>query len=464
MPKSIVAAALLLLWLPFLAKAQTTKYIEHKVRWMENIYTISRKYQVDPNTVLEYNKITAKDVRRGITLLIPVVSVENQGITQPNTPVLVDPDDVRNRIRYDCNEYRPALGTVHKISLILPFQLQDAHPNPSFLEFYEGVLLAVKDLEKELEEEGVRILLSLYDSGGYSWLSSLVESGALHDQELIIGPVYAADVFDLVNYSFGRHFKVVSPLDPQTESAAYANPSFFQVNTSLYRQQSNLIQCLPPHPGMVWLFSEELGSDEELVNTTKEVLRENHIIFREFTHKVAKDHDITGELSLMFAQGQNNHVIVASTNEAFVSDVLRSLNLARAIHNCPITLYGNARWRNFESVDLEYYHNMYLHLAVTNYVDYQRPEVKRFLSRFRALYRTEPTAYAFHGYDVGYYFIRALLTKGPMFDNCMEQGYIPALPLQSNFRFQKASAEGGFINTGTRIIRYLPDFKIEVIR
>ena len=214
---------------------------------------------------------------------------------------------------------------------------------------------------------------------------------------------------------------------------------------------------------MVWLIYDENGPDQELVGITKDILRHNRIIYREFTHKVAKESDVSGELAQLFTQRQNNQIIVASFDEAFVSDILRNLHLVHTRRNCPITLYGNARWRNFESVDLEYYHSMNLHLAVPNYVDYQSPEVKRFLARFRAFYRAEPTAYAYQGYDVGYYFLRALYTKGPSFEHCIEQGFIPSQPLQSNFRFQKVSPDGGFVNTDTRVIRYLPDYRIEIL-
>ena len=462
MHRSLVAALLILLC-AFAARAQTPRYyIEHKVRWMENIYTIARKYKADPTTVLEYNGITANEVRRGIILRIPVVLDDNRNIVpsdtlhtadSTNTPFQWEPN------YYECTEHQPSPGTLHRISLMLPFHLNEPQPNNQFLDFYFGLLLAVADLK----DEGMGIRLSLYDEGSTN-LSALVQSGALSDEEFVIGPVYAQDIFNMLNHTQGQHVKIISPLDRQTESAAYGNPNFFQVNASFYNQQANLIQCLPSNPGMVWLFCEASGVDQELVDMTKDILREHRIIYREFVHKVAKDQDITSELALMLVQGQNNHVIVASTDEAFVADVLRSLYLVHTRRNCPVTLYGNARWRNFENVDLNYYHSMNLHLSVTNYVDYQNTEIKRFLSRYRALYRTEPSDYAYQGYDVGCYFLRALHIYGPYFQYCIEQGVSPALPLQSNFRFQKIGQDGGYINTDTRIIQYLPNYRIEMLR
>ena len=444
----------------FFAQAQRSKDIVHKVRWMENIYTISKKYNANPNAILEYNQISANEIRRGIILRIPIDIQEttNQNLDSLNR---LDPNNSiipENLYLSDCMEHRPSSWTTHRASMILPFHLQDARPNSNYLDFYQGVLMAVWDLK----EEGMSIELTSYDLESFPHIPAWVQSGALKNEELVIGPVSANDLFEVLNYTYGQNIKVISPLDSQTESAADTNPNFFQVNTPLYWQQYNLIQHLRKYSGTVWLFCEESGADQELVNVIKDILSKNHIIYKEFIHKVTKGVDIRGELSQMLTHRQNNQVIVASTNEAFVSDVLSNLYLVQTRNDCPVTLYGNARWRNFD-VDLEYYHNMNLHLSTTNYIDYQDPIVKRFIERYRSLYRTEPTPYAYQGYDVGFYFLNALYTKGFHFEYCVEQGAIPARPLQSVFQFQKVSPDGGFINIGSRVIRYLPDFRIEIL-
>jgi len=461
MPRTPIFITLLLLCFLF-SQAQTaryTEYIEHKVRWMENIHTISKKYKVDPNVLLEYNHISANQIRRGIILRIPVGHIESRETDPSDTLNLNDPLILLPDYLSECINWRPSPFTEHRVSLILPFQLSGLQPNNQFLEFYEGLLIAVQ----ELKEEGMSIRLSPYDSENFSRLPSLIQSGAFLNEDLIIGPVYANEVMEVLNYTHGQNIKIISPLDPQTESAAYTNPNFFQVSSSLYWQQANLIQYMLKNSGMVWLFYEEDGSDQELVSISREILRKNHIVYQEFTHKVSKGSDVTGELALRLSPHRNNQVIVASSDEPFVSDILRNLSLVQSRRNYPITLYGNARWRNFDSVDYEYYHSMNLHLSVTNYVDYQRPEVKSFLARYRALYRTEPSPFAFQGYDVGAFFLRALYTKGPHFEYCLERGLIPAQPLQSSFHFQKISPEGGYLNTDTRIIRFLPDYRIEVL-
>ena len=104
-----------------------------------------------------------------------------------------------------------------------------------------------------------------------------------------------------------------------------------------------------------------------------------------------------------------NLVLGPSNSEAFVSDVVRNLNL---LHTNPvdenrrkITLFGLPRWRNFETIEVDYFHRMNLHLSLPYYVDYSREEVKAFLMKYRALYNIEPTPFAFQGYDITRYFL-----------------------------------------------------------
>src|SRR5690606_14117318 len=99
-------------------------------------------------------------------------------------------------------------------------------------------------------------------------------------------------------------------------------------------------------------------------------------------------------------KGAVNHVVVASNSEAFVSDVLRNLNLLKTRSNYEITVYGTPRWRSYESVDINYYHQMNLNISMQYYLDYNRENIKEFLSKYRALFLSEPSPYAFQAYDI----------------------------------------------------------------
>lgn len=115
-------------------------------------------------------------------------------------------------------------------------------------------------------------------------------------------------------------------------------------------------------------------------------------------------------------------------------------------------------WQGYTNLDVEYFHNLKLHYSAPFYVDYTRPEVKKFLKDFRKLYKAEPSEYGFLGFDIFYYFLNALKSFGPDFTTCLP--YMKINLVQSDFMFRKLNEEGGFENHGLSIIRFNKDYSI----
>ena len=133
-----------------------------------------------------------------------------------------------------------------------------------------------------------------------------------------------------------------------------------------------------------------------------------------------------------------------------MSDVVRNLNL---LHTNPatekkraITLFGTAKWRNFETIEVDYFHRMNLHLTLPYYVDYTSPIVKSFLMKYRALFNSEPSPFAFQGFDITTMFLNN-----------------PSLSTQSRYHFLREKNSTGIQNTGTTDIVYNRDYTISVI-
>jgi hypothetical protein len=80
-----------------------------------------------------------------------------------------------------------------------------------------------------------------------------------------------------------------------------------------------------------------------------------------------------------------------------------------------ITIYGTSKWRTFESMDINSYHAMNLHIALQHFIDFNDKDVKSFIYRYRALYGCEPNPYSYQAYDVARYFLEELYSKGPKF-------------------------------------------------
>lgn len=435
--------------------AQQQKYIRHRVRWMETLYSIARKYKANPKDIAILNNLTTGEVSRGQILLIPDPdSPKAEDIqTLPKDTVAV-PDQfqpIKERIP-PCRDYIPS-GTYRPVvSLILP--LSENVSSPGFLEFYQGVLLAVE----KIKNQGMQVVLQVFDWNEQS-ADELLSGERLGRSDLIIGPVYSNEIGSTLAYFRHSGTKIVSPLDGNAEVWVNSSPDLFQIQPALTAQQQSLLKYLEPHYASIWIISEE---GEEIVSPgIRTLLDKNLVPYRNFSYDVLQGREVTEVLRELLGSNPRNQVIIASQNEAFVSDAIRNLHLLTAYDSIPVELFGLSRWRSFETLDLTALHQLQVILPVTAYVDYSDSAVRQFVQHYRGLFHSEPSQFAFQGYDVAYYFMYALNRYGKHFEDCLENLQLPLL--QTKISFLKKSGKGGYSNISTRIIRYRPDFTVELL-
>jgi hypothetical protein len=85
-----------------------------------------------------------------------------------------------------------------------------------------------------------------------------------------------------------------------------------------------------------------------------------------------------------------------------------------------------------------------------------------FLDNYREAFRGEASQFAFHGYDVGMFFLSALGNYGKQFTRCLND-HNPAL-LQGTFSFVKWLPNSGLENTEVFWLDYVDGYKIEQIK
>ena len=133
-------------------------------------------------------------------------------------------------------------------------------------------------------------------------------------------------------------------------------------------------------------------------------LKDMGISFSSYSYNILEGRKAAGGLSALMTNSGANRVIVSSDSEAFVYDVVRNLNLM--IHKkLDVIVYTAAKIRSFDTIEVENLHNLNLHVSSSYFIDYEKQEVKDFILKYRALYNTEPSQFAFQGYDIAYYFI-----------------------------------------------------------
>jgi ABC-type branched-subunit amino acid transport system substrate-binding protein len=149
-----------------------------------------------------------------------------------------------------------------------------------------------------------------------------------------------------------------------------------------------------------------------------------------------------------------NRVVVASESEAFIGDVVRNLGIMLG-KGYDIVMYAPSKVRTFDTIEGSAYHDASLHISTSYHADYSSEEVDRFIRAYRALFRTEPSQFAFQGYDTARYFIVRAARYGMAWPERL--GHERSSGLHTDFLFD-SDGNGNHHNVAVRRIVFKKDY------
>ena len=191
-----------------------------------------------------------------------------------------------------------------------------------------------------------------------------------------------------------------------------------------------------------------------------EALMESGIACSHYSYAILEGREAVNKLDGMMTKDGVNRIIINSESEAFVNDVVRNLNLM--IHNkYSVTLFCPSKIRVFETIDTDNLHATSLHLCSSYDIDYDSPQVMKFIMEYRALFNTEPGPFAFQGYDVASYFIQMCAKYGKSWPEMLSS--TKANKLQSGFDFIQRNGKG-WTNNAVRRIIYGENYSVKRIK
>ena len=462
--------------------AKKTKYKKHRVKWYEDIYSIAKKYDVSVESIVHLNRLSTVEVKKKDILLIPDKNYKIEDTYQIKTDGLIKTEGIGDDTerteqagqpseteKADEKKARKASKTVfdknttYKFSVIMPFNANAGKEfaNINFLDFYSGILLAVKDMK----ESGMKIRLEALDMGDYgNSIESIIESGKIDDSYFIIGPPDRNNLKKLATYCNGKKIAVVSPMDANAAFLAHENPFFVQMVPSNYSINRKIIENFAQAADTCTshLIIYEKGYDNfPMLAEASEYLTKNGIAFETVQYGILEGREILPEImskmKISDSVSFSNKVLIASENQAFVSDAVRNMELAE-IEGYDIELFGLAKWKGYENIDLNLYHKLELKLVVPYDIDYGNQRTDRFVKDYRALFKADPTPYSFQGYDIASYMLELLFKYDK--DYLEELPYVEKTLLQSNVRFTKCNENCGYVNHAYKEIEYMPDYSV----
>lgn len=437
-------------------EGQSGDYMIHTVKWYEDLNSIAKKYGVSPEAIMKANGMKTATLSRKQKLKIPA------GGTAEDVPYIAGSEEsgaqedksILETISEAITEKAEEIFYVGKqdisAALILPFNAQK-QPNDNNLDFYSGVLMAVRDLKAQ----GINTDLSVYDAAG--GVIPVTEE-KMNDCDVILGPISTTDITSTLKIA-GSRTPLVSPLEPKAADLVAVYGNLIQAPSSTDAQCEDLIAWLKEENrkgDAVLLMTEKGSSRTAAANALANALANSGLTYSTISYGLLEGRDISARIMEHATETNTVRIVVASESEAFVNDVVRNANLV-AHRKRQVALYCTSRVRSFETIEVENLHNTNLHTSLSYYVDYDSPKVQKFVMAYRALFNTEPGPFAFQGYDTASYFCTMCSKYGKRWMDKL--GYGRDSGLQSDFEFRRTES-GGYVNTAVRRILYEPDFRI----
>jgi LysM repeat protein len=494
----------------------TEDYFFHHVKKSETLYSLSVYYGVDEDQIKELNpQLKWGNLKTDEYIKIPrkpeVAATDTTGYVPDTTlvdtmTVIHDSARIERWIETDCMKFSPdPVKRTLTVGLFLPLSLRTKEISDSialqeaitkaeedpymgenkwkeirkleeelsainpriigFLDFYEGVLLALDSLKNN----GISVDLYVYDTERDTvQIEQILQQNEMKNMDLIFGPVEPDNLKKVAEFGKENQVPVISPFT-DNQFLLRNNPYFIQMIPAMEIEFRNWARFLTNYWGNTMIIIHNGDSLEyETVDFLKQEMYEE-LATREYYDELHLKEVIINdsaeyEMDQFLTSGDKNIIIIPSTNEAYVSNILTALFLE--VQNYDIQVFGMSNWHKFQSIDLEYLHLMGMNYFTSFYVDYTKKSVTDFIRKFRKVFKTEPYRVSprgynlsMYGFDLMYNFTTLVRNYRKDFTRCpVNPDYKPML---GPYLFRKAGENGGYMNQFSIMIEYDKDFEIK---
>ncbi len=488
-------------------------FIKHTVRKGETLYSLASKYNLNIPEIEEYNPVLrTRNLIAGETLLIPKKPDKEIADFMQNKEVdslMVPPDyfkvEVPMVIPENCEpgQNQWAKNDYYDVALFIPLFLEandtlNKKPREpefntdslllagvvsendtlvekdepedmffgfyrntqNYLQFYEGVLLAVDSMQNA----GMHVRLHVFDTQqNRDSVQKFIYADDFLETDLIIGPVFQEVQGDVADIAAKNNIPMISPLSAESIETV-DNSHYYQVNPNreyLAVETANLVAGEYFNSNFIVFKTNDYEGTPEgrVVNLIQEKLynsgfmgKANGADFRIYDF----EHEGPFGLRRILSHDKENVIYIPSSVVGELSVAVSNIN--NLADEYSITLIGSNRFQQYESIELEQFHNLKLKFVAPYWVDYNDPATVAFFKKFKDNFYTEPNNFGMQGYDVAFYFLNALFNYGRDFNNCLP--YLQADLIQGNYQFEKISPFGGYMNIGVSVVSYQRNFDV----
>ena len=365
-----------------------------------------------------------------------------------------------------------------------------------FLQYYEGFMMAVEEMT---QHKGLKLDLTVIDvTENTATAESALSQIEGKDIDMIVGPFFGKSFTVVENYAKSRGIVTINPLSTR-ESIVEGHPNVVKVKPSLSGQILEMVNLVKNNyrDANVFIVSKTNSSDTLFLNALERQL--NQVVNEEVTvsgaeilnyarsesqrkemgERMVSTVTIEGqvystgdmqlndnvvlsnpvrqysysEMSSLKSQlsGVRPNLIIANGDDhVFATQMLNSLKKSADKYN--ITLISLSDWSKYDKLLVDDLLDMNAIYFSDFFVDYRDANVKDFVLKFRRKYKTEPQQYAFEGYDLGHYFLTALMRYGTDMTDCLPYFDIPLM--HTRYHFMNKGVHNGIENQSWSIYQF----------
>lgn len=350
----------------------------------------------------------------------------------------------------------------HFVALLLPFNLDKINLEAADLkniqkadlaiEFYQGFKLALDSLSAD----GYNYNLQVFDSRESELhIVNLARARSVLSNDLIVGPIFPESIKTFSEFADLKGKLQISPL-AASDPSQFNNPRLVSLTNNIdqhgWKVADFINRNYKADKVNIVLINTGSNDDEKFALPFQTFLNElssNKFKINERPNSIGLEDHLSGN--------KTNLVIIASASRDFVLPTIdRLYKISQA--GSKIEVFGHPNWVKAQYLDAEKMQWLNTRITSSYYVDYKSKNVKHFTARYQDEYESDPSEFAFKGFDTGYFFGKLLARYGEQYlDHLTEEDY---KGLHNNFRFVKDETSG-FLNTELMILKY-QGFELQV--
>ena len=435
--------------------------IFHEVKRKETLFSISQKYDVSVNDILEFNnKLRDSRLRRRSTILIPVFNSVKETITVNKDSIetfynISKLDSVYSKKRRKNNQLN--------VSVLLPFRsaainydsikeveslFEDRNLYTIALDFYSGILYAVEDLKKL----NISVKLNVFDTeNSVNKILEISNNTQIINSDLVIGPLIPRNFETLSNLEFLESIPKVFPLS--------TIPIKIIKGVVLAVTPRNLLR-----ETMLDYLDKKIDRDENIVIIADSLNEEiDNRLTKIFPNSIKIKPEFEGYilpelLDSLLVDSLPNKVIIESEIFTLISSVISQLN-SQITSERDVRLYTTYRGNQYDdpSINVKDLGNLgFTYTSISKKIN--NDSISQFESNYINLFGSFPNKDVIRGYDVAKDIILRVLI-----DNNLNKTvkYDEQLYTESKFSY-KIDSLGGLYNSSIYILKH-KDYDIEEI-